>query len=114
MIDGTEHSLGRLVFAYWGRADYMARDWGSRQHMEPCGPVGVQLPDNGHGHRILPRNCWVHSLPVPGAWDRDRNKTAAGADQPGSPPASTPLQSPHFLVVVKQADCAVYGTRSDL
>ena len=57
----------------------------------------------------------MHILPVVAVCDRDRNKTAAGADLPGPAPASrTPLQSPHFLVVVKQADCAVYNVRSGL
>jgi hypothetical protein len=115
MIDETEHSLGIPGFAYLGRPGCMAPDSGSRLHMAPYGPAGALLVDSDHGYRILRRNCWVHSQPqLPGAWDRDRNKTAAGADQAGSPPASTPLQSPHFLVVAKQADCAVYGTRNAL
>jgi hypothetical protein len=116
MIDGTEHSLAILVFAYSGRADCMAPDSGSRLHMEPCGPAAVLFVYNGHGHghRKPRRSCWVHSLPVLGVWAQDHNKTAVGVDQAGAPPASTPLQSPHFLVVVKRADCAVYRTKSGL
>jgi hypothetical protein len=112
MTDATGHSLKVLVRAYSGRADRTALDSGCHQHMEPCGRAEVQLADNGHGCRILRRNCLVHSLPVVAVWDRDHNKTAAGAGLPG--PGNTPVQSPHFLVVVKRADCAVYNARSGL
>jgi len=112
MTDATGHSLRVLVWAYSGRADRTALDSGYHQHMEPCGRAEAPLADNGHGCRILRRNCLVDSLPVVAVWDRDHNKTAAGADLPG--PASTPLQSPHFLVGEKRADCAVYNARSGL
>lgn len=112
MTDATGHSLRVLARAYSGRVDRTALDSGCHQHMEPCGRAEAPLADNGHGCRILRRNCLVHSLPVVAVWGRDHNKTAAGADLPG--PASTPLQSPHFLVVVKQAGCAVYNARSGL
>src|SRR5271163_3485685 len=106
MTDATGHSLRVLVWAYSGRADRTALDSGCHQHMEPCGRAEAPLADKGHGCRILRRNCLVHSLPVVAV--RYHNKTAAGADLPG-PATSTPLQSPHFLVVVNRAGCAVYN-----
>jgi hypothetical protein len=117
-IDGTEGSLGVLILAYSGRADYMAPDLGLHLHMEPCGLVGDRLADNDHGHRNRQRNCQrkcsVHKVPVPEAWGRGHSKAASGADQAGAPPARTPLQSPHFLVAATQADCAFYTTMSGL
>ena len=68
----------------------------------------------GHGHRNFQKNCCVRSLQVPAAWDPEHNKTAAGEDQAGSPPASTPLRSPHFLEGGRRAVCAVYRTRNFL
>jgi hypothetical protein len=112
MTGATGHSLRILVRAYSGRADRTALDSGCHQHMEPW--VEPPFADNDHGCRILRRNCLVHILPEVAACDRDHSKTAAGGDLPGPAPASTPLQSPHFLVVVKQADCAVYNVRSGL
>src|SRR3954452_17377497 len=114
MTDATGHNLGILVWAYLGRPGCMGLDSGCRLHMEPCGRVEALLADNGHGRRILRRNCLVHSLSPRAVWDRDHNKTAPGGDLAGSTPASTPLQSPHFLVMVKRADCAVYNARSGL
>lgn len=114
MTDATGHSPGVLVRAYSGRAEHTAVDSGCPLHMEPCGRVETPFADSGHGRRILRRSCLVHSLPVQALWDPGHNKTAAGADLPGSSPASIPLQSPHFLVVVKRADCAVYNARSGL
>jgi hypothetical protein len=114
MTDATGHSLRVLVRAYSGRAGRTALDSGCHQRMEPCRRAEPPLVGNGHGCRILRRNCLVRSPQVVAVCDRDHNKTAAGADLPGPAPASTPLQSPHFLVVVKRADCAVYNARSGL
>jgi hypothetical protein len=114
MTDATGHSLGVLVRAYLGRADHTALDSGCHLHMEPCGRFEAPLAENGHGRRTLRRNCLVHRVPLAASCDPGHNKTAAGADLPGSSPASIPLQSPHFLVVVKRADCAVYNARSGL
>jgi hypothetical protein len=114
MTDATGHSLGVPVKACSSRAEHTALDSGCHLHMEPCGRAEAPFADNGHGRRILRRSCLVHSLPVQALWDQGHNKTAAGADLPGSSPASTPLQSPHFLVVVKRADCAVYNATSGL
>ena len=129
MTDATGHSLGVLLRARSGRVDsgradssradldkaeHTALDLGCHLYMEPCGRVEAPFADSGHGRRILRRSCLVHSLPVLALGDQGHNKTAAGTDLPGSSPASTPLQSPHFLVVVTPADCAVYNARSGL
>ena len=132
MTDATGHSLRVLVRAYSskaahsgragrsgraehsGRVEHRALGSGCHLHMGPCGRFEAPFADSGHGRRILRRSCLVHSLPAQASWDRGHNKTAAGADLAGPSPASTPLQSPHFLVVVKRADCAVYNAWSGL
>src|SRR5438874_7239253 len=96
--------------------DHREPDRASRLRMARCGQVAFLSGHNDLGHRNSRRNCYVRSLLAPGGLDPDpeHSKTAAEADQAGSPPASTPLQSPRFLEGVKRAVSAVYMMRSYL
>src|SRR3954469_15028658 len=116
MIDETADSRGVAVWTCLNMLDHTVPDRALRLHMARCGRIAVPSVgnDQGHGYKNFQRNCCVRSLLAPGAFDREHNKTAPGAEQAGGPPASTPLRSPRFLEEVKLAVSAVYMMRSYL